>query len=188
MPAALILINGTPGIGKSTLGRRYVDEHPLALLLDVDELRTRLGAWEAHAESKRLARELALAAARTHLAAGHDVVIPQLVARVAFLERLAELTTGAEATFHEVLVTDTLEASRRRFLARRAALAASGARHPEAAVPAAGVAAEIGAIHGELLALAEARPHTRIVRNEEGRLEEAFRELLDAVRSGAGES
>jgi hypothetical protein len=156
------------------------------LFLDIDELRTRLGAWEAHEESKRLARELALAAARTHLAAGHDVVIPQLVARVKFLDRLAEVAADAGAAYHEVLVTDTPEASRRRFLARRAALAASGARHPEAAVPAVGVDAEIGAIHRELLALAEARPHTRIVRNEEGRLDEAYRGLLDAVRNGGG--
>ena len=30
----LIVLNGSPGIGKSTLARRYVEEHPLTLCLE----------------------------------------------------------------------------------------------------------------------------------------------------------
>ena len=38
--ARLIVINGPPECGKSMLARRYTDEHPLALNLDIDVLRS----------------------------------------------------------------------------------------------------------------------------------------------------
>lgn len=42
----LIHLNGPPGIGKSTLARRYVSEHPGVLNCDIDVLRTFIGGWE----------------------------------------------------------------------------------------------------------------------------------------------
>ncbi|MGH3461807.1 MAG: AAA family ATPase [Kribbellaceae bacterium] len=35
----LIVLNGPPGCGKSTIARRYAADHPLALALDVDTVR-----------------------------------------------------------------------------------------------------------------------------------------------------
>jgi predicted kinase len=76
----LILLNGPPGCGKSTLARRYVEDHPLALNLDIDRIRDLLGRWPDHPHQAGLAaRAIALAAARAHLRAGHDVMIPQYV-------------------------------------------------------------------------------------------------------------
>ncbi len=63
-----ILLNGPPGSGKSTLARRYADDHPPALAPDVDRIRAMLGGWRTNpGEAGPLAREIALAAARTHL-------------------------------------------------------------------------------------------------------------------------
>jgi predicted kinase len=73
----LLLVNGPPGVGKSTLARRYVADRPRALLVEVDELRTRLGGWATDEESKVLARELAVDLIHGHLARGYDVVVPQ---------------------------------------------------------------------------------------------------------------
>ena len=41
----LLLINGAPGVGKSTLAQRYAEEHPLALVIDIDAIRAQLGQW-----------------------------------------------------------------------------------------------------------------------------------------------
>jgi adenylate kinase family enzyme len=43
----LIHLNGPSGIGKSTLARRYVADHPAVLNCDIDVLRTLIGGWDA---------------------------------------------------------------------------------------------------------------------------------------------
>ncbi len=74
--ARLILINGAPGSGKSTLARMYVDDHPLALALDIDTVRAMLGRWlDEPTEAGLIARRIALEMARVQLAAGREVVV-----------------------------------------------------------------------------------------------------------------
>jgi len=81
----LILVNGPPGSGKSTLARRYADAHPPTLALDVDRIRAMVGGWRASpGEAGLAARDIAVAAAHTHLGAGHEVVVPRLVVRAGF--------------------------------------------------------------------------------------------------------
>jgi len=62
------------------LARRYVEDHPLALNLDIDQVCGLLGRWpDQPIRAGLLARDLSLAMAGVHLAAGHDVVIPQYI-------------------------------------------------------------------------------------------------------------
>ena len=41
----LVLVNGPPGVGKSTLARRYAADHPLTLAVEIDVVRAMIGAW-----------------------------------------------------------------------------------------------------------------------------------------------
>lgn len=103
----LVLLNGPPAVGKSTVARRYADEHPLTLVLEIDVVRGLLGAWlDDPQRSGWAARMIALAMARTHLEAGQDVIVPQLLTRREFVEMLRETTEAAGAAFYEVALMD----------------------------------------------------------------------------------
>jgi predicted kinase len=105
--AKLVLLNGPPAVGKSTLARRYADEHPLTLVLEIDTVRALLGSWlEEWQRSGTVARMIALAMARTHLEAGHDVIVPQLLARRPFAELLQATAESAGASFYEFALLD----------------------------------------------------------------------------------
>ena len=95
--ARLIHLNGPPGIGKSTLARRYAAEHAGVLLCDVDVLRTMIGGWQEDDGAAGRARTAALALITGYLGTGHDVVLPQLVARDDQLSRFTAAARAASA-------------------------------------------------------------------------------------------
>jgi predicted kinase len=115
----LIVLNGPPGIGKSTLAQRYVEQHPLALALEQDVLRGLLGGWRTReVESGQLARELCLVMARAHLQGGHDVIVPQFVAIPDYLDRLGLLARDLGVAFFECVLLDDASSAERRFHSR----------------------------------------------------------------------
>jgi len=130
----LLLINGAPGVGKSTLAQRYADDHALALIVDIDDIRRHLGRWADVQESKLVARDLAIALAEHHLRRGHDVIVPQFLGRPDFRERLRGLAATVGTSFVEVIITDDPATVVERFRTRRNMHALTGSAHPEAEV------------------------------------------------------
>jgi predicted kinase len=176
----LILINGPPAAGKSTLAQRYADEHPLTLNLDIDRIRAMIGGWRQDLPaSGRLARELAVAAAPAHLTAGHDVVIPQLVARLEFIARLASLATGCGAGFREVFLLPDERTVIGLYASRARAAGQAGAA--DAAVSTDRTAAELSRTRRELLAVLAVRPDAVVIPVHLGEADDAYRQLLDCV-------
>lgn len=145
------------------MARRYVDEHPLTLLVDIDGLRTQLGQWDRLEESRTMARQLALELARAHLLSGHDVVVPQYVGRVEFIERLDALALTCEAEFVEIVLVAEPTVAIERFRRRRDALTSSAGMHPEADVGEAEVEHVVGDAVDRLAHICDGRPTTRQV-------------------------
>jgi predicted kinase len=88
--AVLVLLNGPPASGKSTIAQRFVDARPLSLNLDIDVVRGTLGDRLDNPSTAGLtARSLALVMAETHLAAGRDVIVPQFLGHTDFIGQLA---------------------------------------------------------------------------------------------------
>ena len=171
----LILLNGPPAAGKSTLAQRFADEHPPALNLEIDRLRAMIGGWrEDLPAAGRLARDLAVAGARVHLSAGHDVVIPQLVARLEFIARLEGVAGECGAGFCEVFLLPD----------EQAAIGQYRERTPETTPP--GVsdalgAAELARVYGQLQETIAARPGATVITTRTGDVAGAYRELLVSI-------
>ena len=112
----LIHLNGPPGIGKSTIAQRYVDERPGVLNLDIDQVRTLIGGWrERFAETGEIVRPVALSMAATHLRGGRDVVIPQFLGRLSEVERFEAVARDNGAVFCAVVLMDDKQRCIERF-------------------------------------------------------------------------
>lgn len=160
----LILLNGPPASGKSTIAQHLVARRPLALDLDIDIVRSLLGAWHAQPpEAGVAARKLALAMAATHLDEGRDVIVPQLLAREHFIDQLAEVALSAGARFVEIALEMTRDDAVAAFN-RRSELAATE-QHRDAAntVQQAGGVAALDEMYDALIALWDRRPLVRRV-------------------------
>lgn len=117
--ATLIHLNGLPGVGKSAVAARLADERPGTLACDIDRLRCLLGGWERDfVGAGELVRPLALAMIGTHLAGGHDVVLPQLLVGEEERERFRAVATDAGHRYLHVLLQAPAQTARDRFAAR----------------------------------------------------------------------
>ncbi len=101
----VVLINGAPGSGKSTIAQALAQDRSMTLALDIDALKHSLGRWDEDPSASGLhARRLALALAGEQLRAGFDLVIGQYLARTSFIEDLERLAEGHNARFHEFVL------------------------------------------------------------------------------------
>jgi predicted kinase len=175
--AQLILINGLPGSGKSTVARSVAAERPLSLVLDVDVVRGLLSGWiDTPTTAGLLARELALAMCATHLGAGHDVLVPQFLGRPEFVVALQEAAREAGVPFVEIALLLPPERAAER-VAKRVVERSAASTRPEHAAGALlereGGASALAEMEHRLITVLHDRPATHRV--------DADREL-EAVR------
>lgn len=182
----LILLNGPPAAGKSTLARRYTADHPLALCLDVDVVRSLLGGWlERPDAAGTAARALALVMAREHLLAGHDVVVPQFLARPRLPEQLESLGHQVGADFVEVVLDVDPHVMLERFTQRTAENRRGEHRDAADLLERSGGLAALAQMRAEMLALITDRPRARCLTSHSGDVEETYRDLLAVITAAA---
>jgi predicted kinase len=179
----LIHLNGPPGIGKSTLARRYAEEHPGVLNCDVDVLRTLIGGWrDDFAHAGALIRPAALAMIEAYLRSGNDVVFPQMLIDPAELARFEQCATSAGAQFIERVLMDTSTASVARFH-RRGQFEPDEPWHDHVrtVVAAAGGDATLARDHAALELLVAERPDAVMVHSREGEIDATYRSLIETL-------
>jgi predicted kinase len=111
----LIHLNGPSRVGKSTLARRFADEHPGTLALDLDVLAGLVGGWQGDfSGAYAIARGHGQALATRHLLEGYDVVVPQLVTSHDRGPGFEDAAREAGATYVEVALLVDDEEHRQR--------------------------------------------------------------------------
>lgn len=147
----------------------------------MDEIRARRGDWRSSSyEAGLWAREVALTSACGHLESGRDVVVPQYVARVAFLDQLAGVAGETGAAFHELCLWDSREASLARF-DQRASDPSLAAHHRDCLEQAGGLPG-ISAMYDDLLAFLGSRANAVVISTQAGDQATALVSVLAATQ------
>lgn len=178
--ATLILLNGPPGIGKSTLSALYVERHPGALNLDIDRLHLLVGGWRTEDGSTHdVLRPVALAMADAHLAGGRDVIVPQYLASSAEIEAFERVAARNDAGFVEIiLLADRAEALAR--FERREDLDEWGT-HNRHVVATHGGTAFLGELYEQLCALVPTRLAAVMITSTAGDIEQTYAAVEQAA-------
>jgi predicted kinase len=182
---SLILLNGSPSSGKSTLARRWILGHPLALNLDIDVVRGLLGAWaETPHESGVAACRLAIAMATTHLADGHDVIVPQFLAQERFIADLDATARAADTRFIEIALIVGRAETLRTFTARSEAPENQQHRNARELMERSGGIDALGEMHDNFTKLLETRPNIHRIDVVRGDVEGTFA-LVESVTANS---
>lgn len=138
-----------------------------------------LGCWLNQAtEAGLLARNLVVAMARAHLLAGHDVLVPEYLGRLEFIEMLDDVSTASGATFIEFALISDRDDVVRRFERRSATLEDPGHREAAELQRRSGGREHLAASHDKVMAVVAARSATRVINSTDGDIEGAYAELV----------
>ena len=103
----LIIINGTTGVGKSTVAKRLHNELPMTFLVDMDSQRRFISGYrETPKESSELSFVVSMAIIEACLKEGRDVIIDKMIWSINdYLDRLVSLGKKYKADTYEFILS-----------------------------------------------------------------------------------
>ncbi len=180
----LILLNGSLGVGKSTLASRYTEDHPLALNLDIDKLWSMLGQWREHPqESYGMAQNMVTIVARHHLQAGHSVILPQNILRIEVVEAYERMAEDCNADLHEILLLVDEDEAIRRFIIRGQQSGHPTGFRPGGLVDTNGREKRLKEMYDEMMMVVAARPNTKVVESIFDAVDATYKLLLETCQT-----
>lgn len=183
MKPKLILINGNPGMGKTTLARLYAEQHPLTLNLDVDLIWHMMGQWEERlSQSHQLKLQHAYKLADAHLSEGYDVIVPNLMETTEQHENFERVARAHQAVFREVVLMADKDTAIERCKARARRLGYEDGFRPGGVLDTHGRERRLAEMYENVIAATALRAGTVIIRPTEGDVAGAYRQLIDAVK------
>jgi predicted kinase len=100
----LIILNGSPGTGKSTIAEKLHAGMPMSLLVELDAWRRFISGYrENRKESLNLSFQHALSAIEVSLNAGHDAIVNRVILDSKTLDTLHELGKRCGAEVYEFM-------------------------------------------------------------------------------------
>ena len=180
--ARLIFLNGSPGIGKSTVARIYADRHPGTLHLDVDTLHYFVGGWKDE-ETNTWPDVWALvrAMATTHLERGNDVVLPAYQATVEEISAWERLAGRCGAEYRAVVLLDDRASAVERFNRRARDSDDEWTVYHHRLIQLRGGDAVLGGMYDQLVEVIRLRPNTVVVHSSLGDIEQTYQALVEAL-------
>lgn len=182
MKPKLILLNGPLGIGKTTVAKRYAQEHPLTLFLDIDDVWAMISHWRREKEtSAPLSKRMALEMARINLTAGHDVIIPQILQTHELADSFEQLANDCAAEFYEFLLTVNKDEAIRRFILRGKAEGNESGFRPGGIIDTSGREKKLAEMYDSMSEVASARSHVIIIEPVLGDIDNTYAEMVKAL-------
>ncbi len=182
MKPKLIIINGSLGIGKSTLTKRYASEHPVTLNLDIDDIWAMLSHWREEKDiTAPLSKDMAIEMARISLRNGHDVVVPQILQNSELADRFKQLAADCAADYFEVLLIVDKEAAIRRFIKRGQDQGHPTGFRKGGTIDTGGREKKLAEMYDNMIEVANSRPHVIRLEPVLGDIEKTYSELLEKI-------
>lgn len=180
----LIIINGPVGIGKSTIADRYIADHLFAFHVNGDEILSNIGGWLDHeTEARQMVFAIVKSMVTTHLSAGHDVVVPHLLAHPEDATEFEAIAGRLGATFFEC----TLLSEKEEAVARALERGVWGDERNAPPMTEADTPIIEKLFDYVQLSLAK-RPNMAIIQSVRGDIDGTYRQFMDALEKAAKNS
>ena len=171
-----ILLNGFAGAGKTTIAKRYINDHPLALVIEGDELIVNMGQWVEHEkEARKQTFELTKSMIATHLAAGYDVILPYLVTDASHVEEFGQIAKIHDAEFYEIVLHNNRSEAISRLLKRGTWGEADLPPVTMKDLPQ--IEKDVDIMEAQL----ERRPHAKVIAIKDGAIDDTYRQVLEFI-------
>jgi chloramphenicol 3-O-phosphotransferase len=182
MKPKLIILNGSPAIGKSTIAQKYIDNHPMALKLDIDQLWFMLGQWQkSRPRSSDQKMKLAYVMAGTHLQDGYDVIVAQHLDNISYYKIFESIAAACGANMYEVLLHAPVQQAIERCIERGKASGYPTGFRPGGILETEGKDAKIAQMHKAAQQVCARRPKTLTIVSDYGDTQSTYEQVLQHV-------